>query len=159
MARVHMHRPRTQQRVLAISSGGGHWIQLLRLRPAFAGSKLRFASVYAEKPSDIGDIPYSSFTDANRDTKIRLVFMALKILWILICFRPHCVVSTGAACGYLACRMGRWFGARTLFIDSLANAEQLSLSARLAKAHATQVYSQWQTVAKGEQVGHHGSVL
>ena len=31
------------QRVLAISSGGGHWIQLLRLRPAFAGADVHFA--------------------------------------------------------------------------------------------------------------------
>ena len=39
--RLSTKRPR----VLALSSGGGHWVQLLRLRPAFEGSDVTYATV------------------------------------------------------------------------------------------------------------------
>ena len=35
-------------RVLAVSSGGGHWVQLLRLRPAFAGLVVAYVCVRPE---------------------------------------------------------------------------------------------------------------
>ncbi len=34
------------KRVLAIASGGGHWVQLLRLQPAFAGLDVAYCSVH-----------------------------------------------------------------------------------------------------------------
>ena len=35
-----------KKRILALSSGGGHWVQLLRLRPAFDdGCEVTFATV------------------------------------------------------------------------------------------------------------------
>jgi hypothetical protein len=49
----------------------------------------------------------------------------------LLRVRPDVIVSTGAPCGYVAIRMGRLLGARTLFIDSIANAVQPSLSGQL----------------------------
>lgn len=30
--------------ILAVASGGGHWIQLLRLAPAFAGADVHYAT-------------------------------------------------------------------------------------------------------------------
>jgi hypothetical protein len=57
-----------------------------------------------------------------------------RLTWIIICPRPDVVITTGAASGYFAVRIGKFFGARTLFLDSIANAERLSLSARMAGA-------------------------
>lgn len=85
--------------------------------------------------------------------------MALKVLAILVIVRPHVVVSTGAAPGYFACRFGKLVGAKTLFIDSVANAEDMSLSAKLATSHANKVFSQWPRVAEKFGVECHGSVL
>ena len=155
---MRRHKAR-KARILAIASGGGHWIQLMRLRPAFKDADVIYASVHKGRPEDVGEAPYVCFRDANRDTKISLLFMAFRILLILLWYRPTRVVSTGAACGYFACRFGRWFGARTLFIDSIANAEQMSLSGRLALDHAHQVLSQWSDVAHREGALFKGSVL
>jgi hypothetical protein len=44
-------------RILAVSSGGGHWIQLLRLRPAFAGKHVTFASVGRSAASEVAPGP------------------------------------------------------------------------------------------------------
>lgn len=148
-----------QKKVLAVASGGGHWIQLLRLRPAFAGCKITFATVEQESSSDVSGHGFFTVPDGNRDTKLSLLWMALKIFFVVLIVRPHVVVSTGAAPGYFACRFGKLVGAKTLFIDSVANAEEMSLSAKLATSHANKVFSQWPRVAEKFGVECHGSVL
>jgi hypothetical protein len=73
--------------------------------------------------------------------------------------RPDVIISTGAAPGYLAIRIGKLTGARTLFLDSIANAEDLSMSARLAVRHADQTLSQWESVAEAKGVAYWGAVV
>jgi hypothetical protein len=55
--------------------------------------------------------------------------------------------------------MGRLLGARTLFIDSIANAERLSLSGHLACRHANLMLTQWPHLASNEGPQYRGSVL
>jgi hypothetical protein len=55
--------------------------------------------------------------------------------------------------------LGRLTGARTLWIDSIANSERMSSSGRLARKLAHQTISQWPEVAASEGVECWGSVL
>ena len=146
-------------RILAISSGGGHWIQLLRLRPAFMGADITYASVDAALAEDVKGHKFYRFPDANREHKLALLLQILKIAWILLRVRPDVLVSTGASCGYIAIRIGRLLGARSLFIDSIANAEQLSLSGHLACRHAHLMLTQWPHLAAQNGPKYRGSVL
>ncbi len=74
-------------------------------------------------------------TDANLQTKFRLVPMVLQIAAITLWERPDIVISTGAAPGYLAMRLGKLVGAKTIWVDSMANAERWkSLSGKRAGA-------------------------
>jgi UDP-N-acetylglucosamine:LPS N-acetylglucosamine transferase len=146
-------------RVLAVSSGGGHWIQLLRLRPAFAGTDVFFVSVGDSRAADVAPAPYWAIPDANRAQKIKLLWLLLKLFWLVARVRPDVVISTGAAPGYFAVRIGRMMGARTLFLDSIANAEELSLSANLAKRHCDLVLTQWPHLADNDRPGYRGSVI
>lgn len=146
-------------KILAVASGGGHWIQLLRLRPAFAGCRVTYATVNPGSRADVPGCAFHTVPDGNRDTKAALILMALRILILVLLVRPHVVVSTGAAPGYFACRFAKLVGAKSLFIDSVANAEDMSLSAKLATSHASRVYSQWSRVADKFGVECHGSVL
>ncbi len=148
-----------RRRVLAVASGGGHWVQLMRIRPAFADADVTYVTVRATYASDVPGEDLRVVPDATRWDRLKLLSMAMKLLWIVATVRPHVVISTGAAPGYFAIRFGRWFGARTCWIDSVANAEELSLSGRKAIPHATQVLSQWPDVASASGVGHAGSVL
>ena len=50
----------------------------------------------------------------------------LRTFLVVLRERPDVVVSTGAAPGYFALRFGRLFGARTLWLESIANVEELS---------------------------------
>ena len=146
-------------RILAIASGGGHWIQLLRLRPAFAGADVTYASVGKEAARDVQGHRFFRFPDANRERKIALIFQIARIAWIFLRVRPQVVVTTGASCGYLAVRFGRLLGVRSLFIDSIANAEKMSLSAQLALRHANLTLTQWPELESPQGPQYHGSVI
>ena len=152
-------RKTKQPKILAIASGGGHWIQLLRLRPAFAGAKVTYASVKREAEKDVQGNQFFRFPDANRERKVALVMQILRIAWVMIRVRPQIVVTTGASCGYVAVRLGRLFGIRTLFIDNIANAEKLSLSAQLALRHANLTLTQWPNLESPQGPQFHGSVI
>ena len=146
-------------RILAVASGGGHWVQLLRLRPAFEGAHVTYVTVRRSYSTDIPGEDLRVVPDATRWNKFKLLVMATRILWLVATIRPDVIISTGAAPGYFAIRFGGWFGARTCWVDSIANAEELSLSGRKIRSHATRVLSQWPDVAAAEGVEHAGSVL
>ncbi len=148
-------------KILALSSGGGHWVQLLRLRPAFEGCKVTFATVKAGYREDVGDADFRVVPDANRWNKLALVRCASAILWLLIKVRPDIVISTGAAPGYFAVRFGKLVGARTIWVDSVANAEELSMSGQKAGRVVDLWLTQWPHLAGTSGTGPQcfGSVL
>ena len=146
-------------KVLAIASGGGHWVQLLRVAPAFEGCDLCFVTVRAAYKSDIPRGRFRTIVDATRWNKFKLAWMALQILWILIRERPAVIVSTGAAPGYFAFRLGKFFGARTLWIDSIANAEVLSMTGQIIAPYADLRLTQWEHLASPEGPLYGGSVV
>lgn len=148
-----------RRKILAVSSRGGHWIQLLRLRPAFEGSNVVFVTTDPEYQSMVDGAPFRVITEATRNDKLRMLKMLLQIFWIFLRERPTAVVTTGAAPGYFAVRLGKLLGAKTLWIDSIANAEELSLSGRLASKHADVTLTQWSHLAAPGVIGHCGAVI
>jgi UDP-N-acetylglucosamine:LPS N-acetylglucosamine transferase len=144
--------------VLAVASSGGHWIQLRRLLPAFSGYDVAYLTTHAGHRGEVSSERFYTVGDANRWNKLALVRTALKVLWIVMRERPAVVVSTGAAPGYLAIRFGKALGARTVWIDSIANVEELSMSGRMASSTADLCLTQWPHLA-GESVEYRGAVL
>ena len=43
----------TKKRILAVASGGGHWVQLLRLRPAFEDHQVEYLSTNEGYQDDV----------------------------------------------------------------------------------------------------------
>jgi UDP-N-acetylglucosamine:LPS N-acetylglucosamine transferase len=147
-------------KVLALSSGGGHWVQLLRLRPAFANCDVVFATVEEGYRADVGlDAHFRLIPDANRWDKVSLLRALFAIALLVWRERPDVVISTGAAPGYFAIRIGKVLGARTIWVDSIANGEELSLSGKKAKDHAALWLTQWADLAQPGGPHFYGSVL
>ena len=146
-----------KKRVLVISSGGGHWVQLLRLRPAFDDQDVAYVTVHRDYASDVPGCRFFVINDATRWNKVGLVRMAIRLLVIFLRFRPDVVVSTGAACGYFSLRLAKLMGARTIWIDSIANVEELSMTGRLVRPYADLWLTQWPELARPEpgQFHHH----
>jgi UDP-N-acetylglucosamine:LPS N-acetylglucosamine transferase len=153
-----MNRSTRQHRVLAVASGGGHWVQLQRLTPAFDGQDVAYLTTDPGYRSEVGDARFHVVNDANRWNKMALILCALRVLWVVLRERPDIVISTGAAPGYLAIRWARLLGARTVWIDSIANVDELSMSGRMASTAADLCLTQWPHLAAG-QVRYLGAVL
>ena len=100
---------RNRKKLLAVASGGGHWVQLLRLGPAFVDCEVVFATVDEAYRADVHGDKFYSISDATRHTPIRLLRSTLKLFWIIWKERPDVIISTGAAPGYIAIRLGKHF--------------------------------------------------
>jgi UDP-N-acetylglucosamine:LPS N-acetylglucosamine transferase len=156
---VHLRKKDNRKKVLAVASSGGHWTQLMRVLPAFTSYEVVFVTVLKSYRSQVPKSRFYLINDANRWNKLRLVQVALKLAWILGKERPDVVVSTGAAPGYFALRLGRLFGAKTIWIDSITNIERLSMSGSLVGRHADLWLTQWPHLAKSEGPHYGGAVL
>lgn len=146
------------KRILAIASGGGHFVQLLRLRPAWEGHDVTYATVHAASAIDVAPAPLLTFRDVSRADWWRMPATLWDLARILLAVRPQVVVTTGALPPLLALMLVRPFGVRTIWIDSIANSEELSGSGRHAGKVATQVVTQWPELAE-PGIAHWGSVL
>lgn len=147
-----------RRRILAVASGGGHWVQLLRLRPAFEGHSVVYVSTNPGYQEDVETKLYA-VADANMWEKLKLLKMFAQMAWIVVRVRPDVVVTTGAAPGFAAILLARLCGARTLWIDSIANSEELSNSGKRAKGIATAWVTQWAHLARASGPDHWGAVL
>ena len=151
-------RPRNGPRVLAVASSGGHWVQLCRLRPAFEGCDVAYLTTDAGHREKVAPARFYTTRDANRWNKAALALSALRVLWVVLRERPDVVISTGAAPGYFAHRFGKLLGARTIWVDSIANVEELSMSGRMAAERADLCLTQWEHLEDG-RVRYEGGVL
>ena len=134
-------------KILAVSSGGGHWVQLKRIAHAFDGHELVFASVGSIYRGEVPGHRYHEIRDATRWSKFAMLRLALQLLLLILRERPKIVVSTGAAPGFLALRIAKLFRRKTIWLDSVANVEQMSMSGRWIGRHCDLWLTQWPELA------------
>lgn len=155
-------------KVLAVASGGGHWVQLNRVAPAWDGCDVHYLTTSADLAAGVRahaaergqpEPQFHLCTDANRWQKFRLLRQMLEIAAVVLKVRPDVIVTTGAAPGYFALRIGKLLGARTCWLDSIANAQILSLSGIKAGPYADLYLTQWPDLAEPDGVQFAGAVL
>lgn len=149
---------KTSKKLLAVASGGGHWVQLLRLRPAFDVNEVEYVSTNAGYQSDVDGVLHV-VTDANMWQKMKLIKMFIQVAWIVLSYRPDIIITTGAAPGFAAIMFGKLLGAKTIWLDSIANSEELSSSGQKAKRFADVWLTQWPHLADEQGPKFWGSVL
>ncbi len=145
-----------QKKLLAVASQGGHLIQLLRLKPVFE----RFDTTYVSNQYREGmGRHFIRVIDANADEKLKLLVLFFQVSWLIIRKRPDVVISSGAAPGFFAVMLGKLFGAKTIWIDSIANAEELSSSGKKVRAFADLWLTQWPDLVQPSGPFYKGRVL
>jgi UDP-N-acetylglucosamine:LPS N-acetylglucosamine transferase len=147
------------KRVLAVASGGGHWIQLSRMFPALVDCEVAYMTTQSGYRYQVSPARFYVVYDANMRKKFGMIWMAFQILMVLLWERPHVVMSTGAAPGFFAVRLGKLLGAKTIWVDSMANAEQLSASGVKVGRHADVWLTQWPHLATPTGPYFEGAVL
>lgn len=146
------------RKVMAVASGGGHWVQLLRLRPALGDGPIEWVTTHVDYRKDVqGNLHV--VRDANLWDKPGLALLFLQVAWLVLRLRPKVVVTTGAAPGFAAVLFGRLLGAKTIWIDSIANAETLSGSGARVGRWAHVWLTQWEHLARPGGPEFWGAVL
>lgn len=147
------------KKVLLVASHGGHWVQLNLLSEAFKGMNVEFASTNPALSSEVLPSRFYVVPDANLSEKFKLLKLMLVMFCVLLKSRPDYVLSTGAAPGFFALLFGRMLGAKTIWVDSCANADVMSVSGQKAKWVADVWLTQWPHLAHPNGPQYWGAVL
>ena len=133
---------------MAVASIGGHWIQLLRIaRPMEGHYEMVYVSTHPKCAIMVEGQKYCLTTDFSRSDAWKLVSAFLKAIKTIRKEKPDAIITTGAAPGLVYLLAGKLFGRKTIWIDSIANVNRLSLSGRIAALFVSRVYTQWQHLA------------
>lgn len=138
----HDTREHSKTKLMAVASGGGHLIQLLRLKPLLEEYDTLYVSTL-RPPGLSARAQVEIVVDANLNEKMRLARLGFQLILLLIKHRPKVIITTGAAPGFLAIVFGKILGAKTIWIDSIANSEELSTSGKKAGYWADLWLTQW----------------
>lgn len=81
--------------------------------------------------------------DSNRDVPFRAAWSFLQCCRMVFRLRPSVIITTGALPGLFCIVAGWMLGARTIWIDSIANSDRPSMSGAWALRFATVWLTQW----------------
>ena len=110
--------------------------------------------------ADLAPARYYRLRNVSRSDPLGFLVIAWQLARLVRRERPDVVVSTGAAPGLMALAAGKLLaGSRTVWINSIANSERLSLSGRLARPVADAWLVQWPHLARPGGPEHWGAVL
>jgi len=150
-----------KQKVLAIASPGGHWIQLNKICNPLED---RFDMVYVTPGSQYSSVKKGSrkivnITDASATSKHKLIPLVFQLITLFIKERPSTIISTGAAPGAIAFLLAKVLPIKTIWVDSIANTAEISRSGRMVKKYADLVVTQWEPLSDGKEIMYQGSIL
>ena len=150
------------KRILAVASAGGHWTQLMMLSEAFGNNQIIYltTALHNNSSSDVLEKSIQIVPDADlRSSIFRIFYLAMTVAWKVLVIRPDVVISTGAASGFFSIFFAKLIGAKTIWVDSLANYQQLSRSGKYAKPFCNVFLTQWRNMSEKEKVSYWGSLL
>jgi len=148
-----------KKRVLFVSSSGGHWIQLRRLERELGEYDKYFISTEKELSKLVTNGKFYYVPDASRWNKIRLIWQSIMVFYYLIRIRPSVVLSTGAAIGFFALFFAKNMGAKTIWIDSIANVDEMSMSGEKVRRYADLWLTQWEHLSLPDGPYYYGKVI
>jgi UDP-N-acetylglucosamine:LPS N-acetylglucosamine transferase len=148
-------------KICIVASAGGHLSQLLKLVDSWNGYEtfsITTTKVVREKLQKFS--PVYTVGECNRQHPILVFKVLLQCIRVILKERPDVIISTGAAVGCIACFLGKFIGAKIVWLDSITNVEKLSLSGQMVRFIADLFLVQWPELAqKYSNVEYIGSVI
>ena len=127
-----------------MSSTGGHLLQLVALREAFEGFERVWVTFDAGDSRALlaGEEVVHAYSPTNRNVGnlLRNFGLAFRVVPRM---RPAAIVTTGAGVAVPFAWVGRLFGARVVYVESLTRIDRPSLTYRLIRPVVSRTYVQW----------------
>lgn len=160
-----MAAPRRLKLVVG-ASAGGHATELLILLECAKGIWPVEPSVYittmriaAEGFAKHGK-PVHVVGECDRRKPLQAIAVLFRTLWLAVLERPDAVVTTGSLPLAMFCVWAKLLGAKIVWIDSVAQIEEMSASGRFVRRIADLCLAQWPDVAaRYPDVEYAGEVL
>lgn len=147
------------KKILAVASIGGHWVQLLRVASCLeADHEVAYMSTHEKCATMVEGHRFHRITDFSRWDAYKVLPAFFSALRMVRKENPSVVLTTGAAPGLVVLFAAFCLGKKTIWIDSIANVNHLSLCGRIAKRFASRFYTQWEELAS-EDVHYAGNVI
>nr|WP_274620713.1 hypothetical protein [Colwellia maritima] len=147
------------KKILAVATGGGHWSELVLLKPILSRGYVKYVTTIDGLPQQEGFTDFKIVVDANKNKKLATIYSFFQFFIIFIKFRPDVVITTGAALGVIAVFVGKFFGTKNIWLESIANTERLSLSGEIAKPFVHLLLTQYEYLADNKELIYQGKIF
>ena len=149
------NKKENKKKVLFISSTGGHFDELLQLKPLF---KKYNSYIITEKDKSneslkeiYGDkmyfLPYG--TREKLFTYIfKYFYLCLRTVYLYFKIRPKVIITTGTHTAGPMCIIGKIFGSKIIYIETIANTNKKTATGKLIYPIADLFIVQWEEMLK-----------
>ena len=137
---------------------GGHLDEMLSVIDAFEGHDVFFVTTRAETTEDLWKIAKVYYAREQYNVKHRVfiipieLFYMVKLLFscskILLKEKPQVIVSTSGGSTIPLCYLGKFFGVKIIYIESMARINQPSGTGRIIHPIADLFLVQWESMLK-----------
>ncbi|MCZ7393667.1 MAG: PssD/Cps14F family polysaccharide biosynthesis glycosyltransferase [Candidatus Methanoperedens sp.] len=137
---------------------GGHLDEMLSIIEAFGGHEIFFVTTFAETTRDLKEIAGVYYVREQYNVKHRVfiipieLFYMIKLMFsclrILLTEKPQVIVSTGGGSTIPLCYLGKLFGAKIIYIESIARVNQPSGTGRIIYPIADLFLVQWKSMLR-----------
>lgn len=137
------------KKVIFTSSAGGHFAELMCLEKLFDEYEYLIVTEKTEsvlKLKEKYNIEFLKYGSRFYPFKyiFVLIYNIIKSIKIILRFKPDTVVSTGAHTGGIVCYIAKIFGAKIIYIESLAKTKMLSITGKNLYKKADVFFVQWE---------------
>lgn len=144
-----------KKRVLFISSTGGHFNELMRLKPLFSKYD-SYLATEKQKNNDYLKDEYKNKVffllygtkDHPLSYPFKLFINCFISLFYYIKIRPDCIVTTGAHTAGPICCIAKLFGKKIVYIETMANISSKTITGKLIYHFADLFIVQWESMLK-----------
>ena len=135
---------------LLVCSPGGHLLQMLELEPSWRAFDVTWVTLRAADVDHLLAGQDVVFGHGPTNRSVKALLRNLVVAWRVVrARRPDVILSTGAALAVPFFLVGRLFGCRLVYVESLTRTRDLSLTGRLVYPLATRFIVQWPEAARG----------
>lgn len=149
---------RWPNRVLLVSSSGGHLVQLTRLRPWWEGRERAWVTFPGTDSESLlaGETVHSAYHPTTRNALNALRNLRLAV-HLVRRYKPDMVLSTGAGVAFPFFVVARAHGVRTVYLEVFDRVDLATLTGRLCYPISDLFLLQWQeqqrVYPRGQVVG------
>lgn len=142
-------------KILFISSTGGHLSELLQLNKMFKDNDFNIITEETKSTKYLLDkypnrVNYLVYGTKSHPLKYLYIFPynCLKSIYLYFKVRPKYIITTGAHTAVPMCYIGKVFGSKIIYIETFANIHTKSLSGKLVYPIADLFIVQWESMLK-----------